>query len=100
MTIWDILRTFGIFYEHWVNYVYICNIFPVLVSRTKKNLATLLRFYLRFLCLAAIISRLLLLDRSNPAPIHFQCSTIIITKIQIIYYIHIYINKYLLAMLN
>jgi hypothetical protein len=41
MAIWNILRTFGIFYEHLVKFAFIWYIFPVLVSRTKKNLATL-----------------------------------------------------------
>jgi hypothetical protein len=35
------LRTFGKLYDHLVNFVLIWYIFPVLVSRTKKNLATL-----------------------------------------------------------
>jgi hypothetical protein len=43
MVIWNILRTFGKFYDHWVQLVMIWHIFPVLVSRTKKNLATLPR---------------------------------------------------------
>jgi hypothetical protein len=34
MAIWNILRTFGTFHDHLVH-------FPVSVSRTKKNLATL-----------------------------------------------------------
>jgi hypothetical protein len=33
---------FGIFYDHLVHFVFIWYIFPGLVSRTKKNLATLL----------------------------------------------------------
>jgi hypothetical protein len=37
MAIWNILRTFGYFMT-------ICYIFPVLVSFTKKNLATLLEW--------------------------------------------------------
>jgi hypothetical protein len=39
--IWTILRTFGEVYDHLVHLVLIWYIFPVLVSRTKKNLATL-----------------------------------------------------------
>jgi hypothetical protein len=39
--IWNILRTIGKFYDHLVHFVLIRYIFPVLVSRTKKNLATL-----------------------------------------------------------
>jgi hypothetical protein len=39
--IWNILETFGIFYDHLVHFVFIWYIFPVLVSFTKKNLATL-----------------------------------------------------------
>jgi hypothetical protein len=49
MTIWNILRTFwdilwpfGIFYDHLVHFVFIWYIFPVLVSFTKTNLATLI----------------------------------------------------------
>jgi hypothetical protein len=42
MAIWNILQTFGNFYVHLVHFVLIWYIFPVLVSRTKKNLATLL----------------------------------------------------------
>jgi hypothetical protein len=41
MAIWNILHTIGIFYDHWVHYVLIGHIFPVLVSCTEKNLATL-----------------------------------------------------------
>jgi hypothetical protein len=41
--IWNILRTFGTFYGHLVHVVFIWYIFPVLVSWTKKNLATLFR---------------------------------------------------------
>jgi hypothetical protein len=42
MTIWSILRPLKIFYGHLVYFVVIWYIFPVLVSCTKKNLATLL----------------------------------------------------------
>jgi hypothetical protein len=41
MAIWNILRPFGKFYDHLVHFVFIWYIFPVLVSCTKKNLATL-----------------------------------------------------------
>jgi hypothetical protein len=41
LAIWNILRTFGIFYDHLVHFVFIWHIFQVLVSCTKKNLATL-----------------------------------------------------------
>jgi hypothetical protein len=41
MTIGNILRTFGIFYDYLVHFVLIWYIFPVLVSWAKKNLATL-----------------------------------------------------------
>jgi hypothetical protein len=41
MAIWNILWTFGIFYNHLVHSVFIWNIFPVLVPCTKKDLATL-----------------------------------------------------------
>jgi hypothetical protein len=41
MAIWYILHPFGIFYDHLVHFVIIWYIFPVLVSCTKKNLATL-----------------------------------------------------------
>jgi hypothetical protein len=50
MTIWNILRTFGIFYDHLVHfvvfiwYILLCSFgtfFPVWVSCTEKNLATL-----------------------------------------------------------
>jgi hypothetical protein len=37
MAIWNILRTFGIFYDHFVHFVFIWYIFPVLVSCTKKK---------------------------------------------------------------
>jgi hypothetical protein len=43
MAIWNILRTFGIFYDHLVHFVLIWYIFPTLVSWTDKNLATLLK---------------------------------------------------------
>jgi hypothetical protein len=48
MAIWNILQTFGIFYDHLVHFVFIWYIFLVLESCTKKNLATLLqiRFFL------------------------------------------------------
>jgi hypothetical protein len=43
MPIWNILRTFGIFYSHLVHFVFIWYIlFRFLVSCNKKNLATLL----------------------------------------------------------
>jgi hypothetical protein len=38
---WNILLTFGKFYDHLVHFVLIWYIFPVLVSHTKKNMATL-----------------------------------------------------------
>jgi hypothetical protein len=41
MSIWNILWTFGKFYDHSVHFVFIWYIFPVLVSCTMKNLATL-----------------------------------------------------------
>jgi hypothetical protein len=41
MDVWNILRTFGKIYDKLVHLVLIRNTFPVLVSRTKKNLATL-----------------------------------------------------------
>jgi hypothetical protein len=41
MAIWNILRTFGKCYDHFVRFVLIRYIFPVLVTRTNKNLATL-----------------------------------------------------------
>jgi hypothetical protein len=41
MAVWNILQTFGIFYDHLVNIVFIWYSFIlVLVSCTKKNLAT------------------------------------------------------------
>jgi hypothetical protein len=40
--IWNILVTFGIFYDHLVHFLFIWYIFPVLVSCAKKNLATLM----------------------------------------------------------
>jgi hypothetical protein len=42
MAIWNILRTFGIFYEHLVHFVFFRYIFQVLVLCTQKNLATLI----------------------------------------------------------
>jgi hypothetical protein len=42
MAIWNILQTFGIFYDQLVHFGFIWYIFPVLVSCPKKNLATLL----------------------------------------------------------
>jgi hypothetical protein len=41
MATWNILRTFGIFYDRWVHFVLVWYIFQVLVSCTKKNLSTL-----------------------------------------------------------
>jgi hypothetical protein len=41
MATWIILWRFGIFYDHLVHFVFIWYNFPVLVSCTKKNLATL-----------------------------------------------------------
>jgi hypothetical protein len=41
MTIWSILRPLKIFYDHSVYFVVIWYIFPVLVSCSNKNLATL-----------------------------------------------------------
>jgi hypothetical protein len=41
VAIWNILRRFGLFYNHLVHFVLIWCIFPVLVPCTKKNLATL-----------------------------------------------------------
>jgi hypothetical protein len=41
MAIWNILPTFGIFYNYLAYFVFIWHISPVLVSCTKKNLATL-----------------------------------------------------------
>jgi hypothetical protein len=43
MAIWNTLRTFGKFYDRLVHFVLIWYIFTVLVSRNKKNLATLQR---------------------------------------------------------
>jgi hypothetical protein len=40
--IWNILQTFGIIYDHLVHLVLIFVYFPVWVSCTKKNLASLL----------------------------------------------------------
>jgi hypothetical protein len=45
MAIWNILQTFGIFYDHLVQFVFSWYIFSFfLVSCTKKNLATLIHF--------------------------------------------------------
>jgi hypothetical protein len=41
MAIGNILQRFGILYDHLVHFVFIWYIFPVLVSCTMKNLATL-----------------------------------------------------------
>jgi hypothetical protein len=41
MALWNNLHTFGIFYDPLVHFVCIWCIFPVLVSCTKNNLATL-----------------------------------------------------------
>jgi hypothetical protein len=41
MAIWNILRTFGIFYDHLVHLCSFGTFFPVLVSCTMKNLAPL-----------------------------------------------------------
>jgi hypothetical protein len=41
MAIWNILLTFGICYDDLIHFVFIWYIFPVLASRTEKNLATL-----------------------------------------------------------
>jgi hypothetical protein len=48
MVIWNILQTFGIFYDHLVHFVLIWYIFPVLVSCNKKNLAPLVFRYTAF----------------------------------------------------
>jgi hypothetical protein len=42
MAIWNILRTYGKFYDHLVHNVLIWYIFPASVSRTNKNLVTLI----------------------------------------------------------
>jgi hypothetical protein len=42
MVIWNILRTFGIFMAIWYILCSFGTAFPVLVSRTKKNLASLI----------------------------------------------------------
>jgi hypothetical protein len=42
MATWNILWRFRVFYDHLLHFVFIWYSFPVLVSRTKKNLATLL----------------------------------------------------------
>jgi hypothetical protein len=39
--IWNILLTFGIFYDYLVHFVFLWYIFPDLVSCTEKNLAAL-----------------------------------------------------------
>jgi hypothetical protein len=41
MSTWNIYWRFGILYDHLVHFEFIWHIFPVLVSRAKKNLATL-----------------------------------------------------------
>jgi hypothetical protein len=41
MAIWNTSRAFEIFYDHLAHCMFIWYIFPVLVSRTNKNLATL-----------------------------------------------------------
>jgi nitrogen fixation/metabolism regulation signal transduction histidine kinase len=41
VAIWNFLWWFGIVYDHLVHFVSIWYVFPVLVSCTKKNLATL-----------------------------------------------------------
>jgi hypothetical protein len=41
MAIWNLSQPFGKFNDHLVHFVLIWYIFPVLVSCTKKNLATL-----------------------------------------------------------
>jgi hypothetical protein len=46
MAIWNILWRFGIFYDHFVHFLFIWYIFPVLVSCAKKNLATLIPSYM------------------------------------------------------
>jgi hypothetical protein len=48
MAIWIILRTFGILYDHLVNFVLIWYIVPLLVPCTKKNLAILIRIFSGF----------------------------------------------------
>jgi hypothetical protein len=47
MAIWNILWAYVILNDHLVHFVFIWYIFPVLVSCTKKNLATLGRHTLR-----------------------------------------------------
>jgi hypothetical protein len=53
MAIWNILRTSWIFYDHLVHFVFVlCSfgtIFPVLISCTEKNLATLQPIVSRYL---------------------------------------------------
>jgi hypothetical protein len=41
MAVWNILWTFGKYCDHLVHFLFIVYIFPVLGSRTKKNLAPL-----------------------------------------------------------
>jgi hypothetical protein len=41
MTIWKIVKILGLIYDHLVHFVFIWDIFPVLLSFNKKNLATL-----------------------------------------------------------
>jgi hypothetical protein len=41
MDSWSILWSFVKFYGHFVKYMVVCFIFPILVFSTKKNLATL-----------------------------------------------------------
>jgi hypothetical protein len=41
MAIANIWLTFGIFYDHFLHFLFIWYIFPILVSRAKKNLAAL-----------------------------------------------------------
>jgi hypothetical protein len=53
MAIWNILRTFEIFYDYLVHFVFVWYSFPALVSCTKKNLATL-----DFHCVADVIKLL------------------------------------------
>jgi hypothetical protein len=55
MVIWNILQTFGIFYDHLVHFVFIWYIFPVWVIFTKKNLATLEQRRLLGLCRSWIL---------------------------------------------
>jgi hypothetical protein len=41
MAIWNILGTFGIIYDHFVQVVFVWYLFPALVPCTKKNLEAL-----------------------------------------------------------